>query len=597
MLPKKYLSLYLLFAISCGSPNHEQELKVFLTEWSVALTARDESIQRFYDPQFAFPKVVFIAAEGLNYTFDIEHVTIASNKDNDDIQVTVPFHLTYPDNTSEEGTIDLTIAKTEKGFLILQMSQQLAMKLKEYNLRQTPSEFSEVTLQYDSLLSGIRKMANSLRQHYDSVVFYTEVDNQILFYVIKGNWEFPYHYESEKQRDAGNYKIGVVTSENKVIIPVAYSKIYNPDGSFNGMIEVENDGVRGLFRISGEVFLPAEYDGIYPTNIKGAFAQVKKGESYGWVANNGKVSFDSSSHENKTLFQSPIETNAILEWEFKFPGPVKLLVDPYTHVEDANGVIIYPSYIRDMGITPIGNGFVFLDGSEFGMGMTDTEIKFEKVESLSDQLFGLISFFMEAGADARGYHSAQNDLLVVDKSMTILDRQEKLTADYDNQDPCGGEPPTYRTIEPGLYESENGNGFYAYYKITEEGTVMQLKTDRTYNFTKFAKIDESYFNRCHYEQIEYRDGNSSNVVVTKGISMEELDIMRNEIFAEYGFIFKSSKWKTYFESKPWYTPQYDNVDQFLTETDKANIKFILEYQRLHKDIQVQRDSIMYWWAG
>src|SRR5687768_4345385 len=127
MFTKKYLLPCLfLIIISCGSPkNREQEVKVFLTEWSAALTMRDESIPRFYNPKFAFPKAIFDAAERLNYTFDIEHITIVLNEDNDDMQVTVPFQLTYPDNTSEQGTIDLTIAKIENGFLILDMSQQL----------------------------------------------------------------------------------------------------------------------------------------------------------------------------------------------------------------------------------------------------------------------------------------------------------------------------------------------------------------------------------------------------------------------------------------------------------------------------------------
>jgi len=415
--------------------------------------------------------------------------------------------------------------------------------------------------------------------------------------VVKGSWENPYHYKLEKQRDGGNYKMGVVTAENKVIVPVAYTKIYNPDGSFNGMIEVENDGVRGLFRLSGEVFLPAEFDGIYPTTIPGAFAQVKKGDAYGWVSNTGKVSFDPTTHENKKLFLSPIESNAILDWEFKFPGPIKLLIDPYWQADEATGVIIYPSFVRDFGITTIANPDVMLAMGEFGMGMTNTEIKFEKVESISDKFFGLVAFFMESGADARGYHTSKNDLLVVDKRMNLVGHQEYLTADYGNQDPCRGESPSYRTIEPGLYESHDGNGFYAYYKINADGTVEQLKTNRQYNFTRFAKIDESYFDRCRYEQIDYRESNGANLVLIKGLSAEELDIMRNEIFAEYGFIFKKDKWKTYFETKPWYNPQYDNVDEFLTETDKANIKFILEYKQLHKDIQVQRDSISYGWAG
>jgi hypothetical protein len=270
-------------------------------------------------------------------------------------------------------------------------------------------------------------------------------------------------------------------------------------------------------------------------------------------------------------------------------------------MSESTGIIIYPSFVRDLGITDIANAGVMIEQSEFGMGMTDTEIKFEKVESLSDQLYGLISFFMESGADARGYHSAQNDLLVMDKSLQKVSHLKKLTVNYESQDPCEGVRPSYKTIEPGLYESADGHGVYKYYKVTAEGTVEELATDRQYNFTKYAKIDEGYFSNCHYEQLDYdynewQDG-KPNLVVVSGISNEDLDVMRNEIFAEYGFIFKTPKWNEYFRTKPWYKPQYDNVDQYLTETDKANIKFIVDYQRLHKNQEVQRDSIQFMWAG
>jgi hypothetical protein len=131
--------------------------------------------------------------------------------------------------------------------------------------------------------------------------------------------------------------------------------------------------------------------------------------------------------------------------------------------------------------------------------------------------------------------------------------------------------------------------------------VEELKTVRQFNFTKFAKIDEGYFERCRYEGLDHENGgwqsDTPNVVLFNGISTEELDLMRNEIFAEYGFIFKTPKWKKYFESKPWYKPQYNNVDKLLTDTDKDNIKFILNYQSLHKNLEVQRDSIQFGWAG
>jgi hypothetical protein len=85
--------------------------------------------------------------------------------------------------------------------------------------------------------------------------------------------------------------------------------------------------------------------------------------------------------------------------------------------------------------------------------------------------------------------------------------------------------------------------------------------------------------------------------VISGISYEQLDVMRNEIFAEHGLIFKSEKWKNYFEEKSWYKPQYENVDQYMSETDKHNVKFLLEYQKQNKDQEEQRDSIQFMWAG
>ena len=87
-----------------------------------------------------------------------------------------------------------------------------------------------------------------------------------------------------------------------------------------------------------------------------------------------------------------------------------------------------------------------------------------------------------------------------------------------------------------------------------------------------------------------------NIFVSNlSFQVQDQDLL--EIFAEYGFIFKSEKWKNYFEEKSWYKPQYDNVDQFMSETDKHNVKFILEYQRLNKDQEEQRDSIQFMWAG
>ncbi|RIK13034.1 MAG: hypothetical protein DCC51_16510, partial [Anaerolineae bacterium] len=67
-----------------------------------------------------------------------------------------------------------------------------------------------------------------------------------------------------------------------------------------------------------------------------------------------------------------------------------------------------------------------------------------------------------------------------------------------------------------------------------------------------------------------------------GLSQWELDVMRNEIFARYGRRFNRPDLQAYFDAQPWYTRRYNPedfpTDQLLTEIQKQNAKFILEYQ-------------------
>jgi hypothetical protein len=52
-----------------------------------------------------------------------------------------------------------------------------------------------------------------------------------------------------------------------------------------------------------------------------------------------------------------------------------------------------------------------------------------------------------------------------------------------------------------------------------------------------------------------------------------LRIMRNEIFARYGYIFTSGgDMDTHFGQQEWYTPMHHNVDAFLTEIESENLK-------------------------
>ncbi|MCT4638069.1 MAG: YARHG domain-containing protein [Bacteroidales bacterium] len=62
-------------------------------------------------------------------------------------------------------------------------------------------------------------------------------------------------------------------------------------------------------------------------------------------------------------------------------------------------------------------------------------------------------------------------------------------------------------------------------------------------------------------------------------SKEELRLMRNEIFAAHGYIFKSEDLRTHFYKTKWYKPRFTDVSEKLTNIEKYNIQMILNTEK------------------
>lgn len=71
----------------------------------------------------------------------------------------------------------------------------------------------------------------------------------------------------------------------------------------------------------------------------------------------------------------------------------------------------------------------------------------------------------------------------------------------------------------------------------------------------------------------------------RGLSLHELRLLRNEIYARRGRIFKTLWLQQYFGSQMWYDPKEDFKDEDVTGTDKTNIETIVALEtRLHNSI-------------
>jgi hypothetical protein len=71
----------------------------------------------------------------------------------------------------------------------------------------------------------------------------------------------------------------------------------------------------------------------------------------------------------------------------------------------------------------------------------------------------------------------------------------------------------------------------------------------------------------------------------RGLSLHELRLLRNEIYARHGRIFKTMWIQQYFGGQPWYDPKEDFKDEEISGSDKTNIETIVRYEnKLHDSI-------------
>lgn len=81
----------------------------------------------------------------------------------------------------------------------------------------------------------------------------------------------------------------------------------------------------------------------------------------------------------------------------------------------------------------------------------------------------------------------------------------------------------------------------------------------------------------------------------------QLAILRNTIYAQYGYDFKSNDLKQYFMQYKWYTINSKYSDSLLTDTDRANLQIIKSYENaLTSNISIdisKQDIIGVWQQG
>jgi hypothetical protein len=176
-----------------------------------------------------------------------------------------------------------------------------------------------------------------------------------------------------------------------------------------------------------------------------------------------------------------------------------------------------------------------------------------------------------------------------------------LEADWKSDD--GYSIATFNIV-PIMYQEENpeNNGMLQYVLYTDKWNVMGNKSvskEEFYDILKLLgklsktnvsdlKLDEGSTNESEnpsnnssrnipgkYPEASKEKLNASEL--TK-YNKSELRLIRNEIFARHGFIFKSPELISYFKSQNWYKPEFNDITDKLTPVEKTNIELLYKLE-------------------
>lgn len=155
-----------------------------------------------------------------------------------------------------------------------------------------------------------------------------------------------------------------------------------------------------------------------------------------------------------------------------------------------------------------------------------------------------------------------------------------------------------------LVKDEAGNAVYdlgggrQIIVVNNSSTVALLMTDNA-TAGAIAKTEDNAGGASAEEDEAFQPDNSqpeaaaaggsgalSNLLSTRkltyndirSLNKSQLRILRNEIYARHGYIFKSADLKAHFSKYPWYKPLYGDVTSKMSGIEKYNAAFIKKYE-------------------
>ncbi|MES2808512.1 MAG: WG repeat-containing protein, partial [Bacteroidota bacterium] len=507
----------------------------------------------------------------------------------------VPIMLDYKDLPSQPTKLTLKILKVgDHQYKITEVDGRLFFtQLIAYQNFIKTKTLSDEDI-YSPLTLKAFASANQLKTRYDSVVWFSHVKQQTYFYVVNGEWD---QYGAQAISEVKPYKMGLLNPDLKEIIPAEYEWIGSIGGVFPDKIEVTKDGKKGFYDLTGNVVLPVVYDNIFAINDDANIAALKQGANFYWLKNDFTIS-EKVDLKFADILPKIKQAGSFTISNFGTPDNITEFNSRDLH----GSIYLPPSYLVDLNIMPKIKSFKnpMRNKVEFYDVTTNYIVKAENLQSDDG------NWFQSAFYNIRDYFLGGRAEFYDKKSLVVINKNTSqiFTADIETAYDEGGgaeanlpcdvnaikaltdslfEVKAAASVYVDLYDTTRflAAGTYYHYLKINNSKLVELPNRRTFGFTKYVKMDDSYLEGC-YKLMVNRASPYPEEKIVKHISPELLRYMKNEIYADYRYQFKDKRWKNVFA---YLTGDYENsygekvhinanVDDSLTVIDKFNINFI-----------------------
>lgn len=484
------------------------------------------------------------------------------------VRVDIPTSMTvdtlgYSDY--RDVSIGLLLTPKKDGFVITRLDGE-----NFYNAYMTLKAYVAEAVNEGQVLEHIREyaeIATSLRERYDSAVWVANY-NEPFFYVVNGTWT---HERNQ------SFLMGLVDQTGKEVIPVEYDLIGTIGFDWPNIVEVKAGSWVGLYHLQqGEIVSPS-FEWIAPYEEKNVFALVKTDSTFGWLDKSYTYHVGFPSEQAKHY----INNRDYLPDNVEYSKNTVTLCEIPSEENYGSGYIIFPAYLTSTGIFDEVQGDMTMYTNEWRANTESIAVSHNLFDTVLDGVNMLLTSITKRYLDGREGFYTSNEISFLDNEGTVVGtpsnvmstditvtRIDSTLIEVKSSYASDG----YEIYEDESDESETNIPQYIYF-VMNEGEMVELTSNRYFNFTEFVKLDSSYltgtFNYISNETMSYE--------TRYFLSDSTLMRMRNEILASYGYIFSDPRTNEHFRYNNWYNPRFSSLTEiqgYLTDVDRHNLMFL-----------------------